>query len=93
MISPEWQSQAYDLNDSGWVVGWSHSDDGSRAFLWTPSDGMLDLNTLVVNLPPGVKLHEAHAINQRGEIAGYTGNSVFKLTPMSSLPYSLLLLD
>jgi probable HAF family extracellular repeat protein len=93
LVGPEGQSQAYDINDYAWVVGWSHSYDGSRAFLWTPSDGMLDLNTLVVNLPPGVKLHEAHAINQRGEIAGYTANSVFKLTPVSSLPYSLLLLD
>jgi probable HAF family extracellular repeat protein len=90
---PGGQSQAYDLNDSGWVVGWSTYYDGTRAFLWTPGGGMQDLNTLVVNLPPGVRLHEAHAINQRGEIAGYTLNTVFKLTPISSLPYSLLLLD
>jgi probable HAF family extracellular repeat protein len=93
LVGSEWQSQAFDLNDSGWVVGWSAYYDGSRAFLWTPSGGMQDLNTLVVNLPPGVRLYEAHAINQRGEIAGYTANSVFKLTPVSSLPYSLLLLD
>jgi probable HAF family extracellular repeat protein len=90
---PEGSSGAYDINDSGWVVGWSSSEHGSAAFLWTPSGGMQDLNTLVVNLPPGVKLDEAHAINQRGEIAGYTANSVFKLTPLGGPPYSLLLSD
>jgi probable HAF family extracellular repeat protein len=94
-----WQSLAYDLNDSGWVVGRSGYYDGTRAFLWTPSGGMQDLNALVENLPAGVKLKEAHAINQRGEIAGYMDtdgsgftNGIFKLTPMrSSLPVLLLL--
>jgi probable HAF family extracellular repeat protein len=100
LVGPGWQSQAFDLNDSGWVVGWSNYYDGTRAFLWTPSGGMQDLNTLVVNLPSEVRLIEAHAINQRGEIAGYmsTGgsgqtNGVFKLTPIISLPHPLLLLD
>ena len=53
---------------------------------------MQDLNTLVVNLPPGVTLREAHAINNHGEIAGYTDNSVFKLTPIINKPPSSLLL-
>jgi len=47
----------------------------------------------VVNLPPGVTLAYAQAINKRGEIAGYTVNSVFKLTPIAEPPLSLLLLD
>ena len=93
LVGPGGQSLAIDINDSGWVVGYSSYYDGERAFLWTLSGGMQDLNTLVVNLPPGVTLMEAHAINQRGEIAGYTTNTVFKLTPIISLPSSLLLLD
>ena len=63
------------------------------AFLWTPSEGLQDLNNLVVNLPAGVHLNYAFAINNRGEIAGYTNNSVFKLTPIVPLPSLLLLLD
>jgi probable HAF family extracellular repeat protein len=84
-------SLAYDINDSGWVVG--HTSFDITAFLWTPDEGMQDLNNLVVNLPPGVHLNYAFAINNRGEIAGYTSNSVFKLTPIASLPSLLLLLD
>ena len=84
-------SYAYDINDSGWVVG--HTSFDITAFLWTPSEGMQDLNNLVVNLPAGVHLNYAFAINNRGEIAGYTNNSVFKLTPIVSLPSLLLLLD
>jgi len=84
-------SYAYDINDSGWVVG--HTSFDWTAFLWTPDGGMQDLNNLVVNLPAGVHLNYAFAINKRGEIAGYTSNSVFKLTPIVSLPSLLLLLD
>jgi probable HAF family extracellular repeat protein len=82
-------SYAYDINDSGWVVG--HTSFNFTAFLWTPSEGMQDLNNLVVNLPVGVHLNYAFAINKRGEIAGYTSNSVFKLTLIVDVPLSLLL--
>lgn len=85
-------SSAFDLNDSGWVVGWSEITGRERAILWTSAGGMQDLNTLVVNLPPGVTLREAHAINNHGEIAGYTDNSVFRLTPIINKPPSSLLL-
>lgn len=84
-------SYAYDINDSGWVVG--HTSFAFTAFLWTPNEGMQDLNNLVVNLPAGVHLNYAFAINNRGEIAGYTNNSVFKLMPIVPLPSLLLLLD
>jgi probable HAF family extracellular repeat protein len=84
-------SYAYDINDSSWVVG--HTSFAITAFLWTPDEGMQNLNDLVVNLPPGIHLNYAFAINKRGEIAGYTNNSVFKLTPIVSLPSLFLLLD
>jgi probable HAF family extracellular repeat protein len=85
----------YDINDSTWIVGYT---DMFGAFLWTPAGGMQDLNNLVVNLPSGVWLQHAMAINQRGEIAGYMSrngifNGVFKLTPIIPLPNSMLLLD
>jgi probable HAF family extracellular repeat protein len=98
-LNPIENSLAYDINDSGWVVGYT-SRFGGGACLWTPFDGKQDLNQLVVNLPEGVWLVHAMAINKRGEIAGYMStdgsglpNGVFKLTPISSLPTSLLLLD
>jgi len=49
----------------GEVVGTS----GSRAFLWTPYAGMLDLNTLI---PPdsGWTLSSATGINLSGQIVG-----------------------
>ena len=86
-------SIAWDINDSGWVVGLSETGHGTTAFLWTPTGGMQDLNTLVVNLPPGVWLCYAMAINKHGEIAGYTLNSVYKLTPIADPPFSLLMGD
>jgi probable HAF family extracellular repeat protein len=87
----------YDINDSTWIVGYTDLF-GAGAFLWTPAGGMQDLNNLVVNLPSDVFLKHAMAINQRGEIAGYSQrgmgfNGVFKLTPIIPLPNSMLLLD
>ena len=82
---------ANDINDSGWVVG-------SPGFLWTPALGAQLLSNLVVNLPAGVSLYQPMAINNRGEIAGYSRsgsgfNGVFKLTPIPEPPLSLLLFD
>ena len=37
-------SEAYDINDSGAVVGSSNGSRGSRAFVWTAKGGMRDLN-------------------------------------------------
>jgi probable HAF family extracellular repeat protein len=82
-------SIAYAINDSGWIVG----ESGGRAFLWTSISGMQDLNNLVAGLPAGVTLREAYGINKRGEIAGYTDNSVFRLVPIAEPPLSLLLLE
>lgn len=92
-LLPGGESEAFDVNDSGWVVGGGAYYDGIRAFIWTAAWGMQDLNNLVVNLPAGVRLMEAQAINRSGEIAGYATNGVFKLTPLVPLSSSLLLLD
>ena len=40
-------SRARDVNNQGEVVGRSSTPTGSRAFIWTASTGMRDLNTLV----------------------------------------------
>ena len=60
------ESRANDVNIRSEVVGTSTSDHGSRAFIWTRSKGMVDLNALIAL--PGVVLTEATGINDQGDI-------------------------
>jgi len=63
-------SAAYGVNRFGQVVGWAQNNSGaSRAFLYTPTGGMIDLNTL---LPGGSLwvLTSARAINDAVIIVG-----------------------
>jgi probable HAF family extracellular repeat protein len=68
-------SQAFDSNDAGDVVGSSTSEsiEGSRAFLWTRSGGMQDLNALVP--PSSFLLTKAVGINNSGMIV-VTGHDI-----------------
>ena len=59
-------SRARDINNRGEVVGTASSADGDRAFIWTASFGMLDLNTLVA--VPGLVITDALSVNKRGDI-------------------------
>jgi probable HAF family extracellular repeat protein len=59
-------SRARDVNNRGEVVGISTSAEGTRAFIWTASSGMRDLNTLV-NVP-GLVMTEALSVNKQGDI-------------------------
>jgi probable HAF family extracellular repeat protein len=67
-------SQALGVNDAGQVVGISDSfrrDDISHAFITGPNgSSMTDLNSLV-NLPPGLVLTEATAINNHGQVIAH----------------------
>ncbi|KAB8316387.1 DUF3466 family protein [Tolypothrix campylonemoides VB511288] len=82
-------SFANDINDLGQVVGGSNSGlNGPRAFLWSSSTGMVDLNTLI---DPGIRLDSATAINNQGQIVANRRVSSFDhrtylLTPKSSTP-------
>jgi probable HAF family extracellular repeat protein len=65
-------SYAYGINNTGWIVGSSNvagSDPPRHAFVWVRGK-MVDLNELV---DPGYSwlLHEAWAINDRGDIVGW----------------------
>ena len=56
-------SKTADINDSGQVVGMSGVANGDvHAFLWTASDGMVNLGTL------GGDQSEAVAINNAGQV-------------------------
>jgi hypothetical protein len=77
---------ARSMNNCGFVVGGYGADsDRYRGFLWSPSGGFQDLNSL---LPPGSgwTIQDALAINDRGEIVGKATHnrdeSGFLLTPL-----------
>lgn len=69
-------SQALDLNNAGQVVG---TIEG-RAFAWTRSGGSVDLNTRVRNIPQGLVLRQAAAINDAGQIVANTNTGLVLLT-------------
>ena len=67
-------SRARDVNNRGEVVGTSTSAKGSRAFIWTASTGMKDLNDLVT--VPGLVMTDALSVNRRGDIVVMTHDAV-----------------
>jgi probable HAF family extracellular repeat protein len=78
------------LNDAGQVVGYSVIPTGyDHAFLWTPADGMVDLNTLLDSSGKGWELTEAHAINNYGQIIGVGGFDPPGSAPFGSYAYLL----
>lgn len=64
-------SFGYDINNSGYIVGAANRPDnlGLFAFVYDGSR-MIDLNTLI-DPAAGWVLNEAHAINDRGQIAAF----------------------
>jgi probable HAF family extracellular repeat protein len=88
----------YDINDWGWIVGESQPAGLpiAHAFLHTPKDGMRDLNNLLSNNPlQGVEyLTMARGVNNRGQIVCFSSFHIsYLLTPVSTPPLQLLLLD
>jgi len=73
-------SAAFGINSAGDVIGSYRSESGSRAFMWSPKSGALDIT------PAGYWSAIAAAINNRGDILGYGETSSgapqdFLLTP------------
>ncbi|HEY0064758.1 MAG TPA: PEP-CTERM sorting domain-containing protein [Telluria sp.] len=65
------RSFAYDINNLGQVVGNSNDPDDFDYFAYVYDHGMMtDLNTLI-DPASGWTLHDAHGINDSGQIAAY----------------------
>ena len=68
-------SAAYAINDAGQVVGSFNLYGYPLQPLSGPPPGACrDLNSLVVNLPPGTHLEVANGINKTGQIVGSYSN-------------------
>jgi probable HAF family extracellular repeat protein len=75
-------STAYAINNKGWIVGTSTTNDGSgtlHGFLWTPSGGMRDF-TALANIGPQKQPYSL-GINDYGDIAFTNKNLMIVLLP------------
>ncbi len=85
--------EAWDINDLGWVVGGRGAPPAPAgfAFLWSPSSGLLDLNSLISPSDPlhgHVTFAVGTSINNRGQIIA---DHRYLLTPIPE-PATLALL-
>lgn len=78
------QSYAYDINESGEVVGFSTSSDGARGFIWDSINGMRNLGALR-NDPSSFAL----GINDGSAVAGYSGSGLMRTGFDWTLPTGL----
>jgi len=65
-------ASALGINDAGQVVGASDSALGARAFLWTKTGGLQDLNSLIPSTQDVMLVQGVH-INNRGQILAVGG--------------------
>lgn len=79
-------SSAGGVNDKGQVVGAAHDGVEARAFVWTGAHGMVDLNTRLRHAPPGLRLINAIAINDKGHIVVEANTGLVLLKPIDKKP-------
>lgn len=78
-------SSAVDVNASGQVVGVAFAANlpatsgQPRAFSWTASGGMIDLNAHIPTAPQGVELLSASAVSDNGAIVATSNTGLVLL--------------
>ncbi len=73
------------INDHQLAVGRAHRLQGSsHMFLWTPEDGMLDVNDLLTSANTGWEVFHGEDVNNRGQIIG---TAEFNPPPGDSRPF------
>lgn len=89
-------SAAYGINDLGQAVGLAELADGSSHAFVTDFNGqvLFDLNSLILNLPGGVVLTRAFAINNAGQIlaSDALGHSYLLTTAIPEVQTSAMML-
>jgi probable HAF family extracellular repeat protein len=84
--------EAHSVNDFDVVVGQSLVTPNSyHAFVWTADEGMVDLNSRLLDSSDWQEIESAFAINNAGQIVGYgyltNGDThAFLLKPVSPVP-------
>lgn len=82
-------SLAVDLSDGGVIVGavspFSSTDFGGKATAWYP-DGAGGFTVALLGLLPGHSSSRATAVNDVGDIVGYSSNSMFRYPVLFTAP-------
>jgi hypothetical protein len=72
------------INQTEQIIGsYSLASGEKRAFIWTASHGMRDLNDLVTDKPSGLTLSDAVAISDAGVIVAQGNSGLVLLRPLS----------
>jgi probable HAF family extracellular repeat protein len=70
------------VNNRGQVVGEAPALGlGRRAFIWTRTEGMIDLNTRIPDAPSGLVLTAARDISEHGAIVAESSSGLVLLVP------------
>jgi len=80
---------AYVMNARGQIVGASLTSGNAavHGFVWSPGDAhMSDLNTRLLNAPPGIEIQDGHAISDKGVIIAASNLGFVLLTPTACAP-------
>ena len=75
-------AEANVINASGQVVGASFTSTGEQhAMTWTEAGGMVDLNKVLHNPPPGLLLTNAYTVSDNGSIVAQANPGLVLLRP------------
>jgi probable HAF family extracellular repeat protein len=84
-------SEANGMNDAGTVVGYGENASGPVGFIWTSTDGMLALNSLLDSSGAGWNIYNAQGINNAGQIVSLASYDPDGPGPLTGYTHGVLL--